>query len=256
MLGLALAMSLVSLPLVLLGTRVRRISEKGSPERLLGLLFLLLGLVLAPRVLSARALSQDLSSFWLVVSLAAQLTMGVISIALVLFIQRVFRPDAVWARRLRDGLIAALVGTGLVAAAQPVGNHEIAIWSIVTNAVRALPLLWAFAECLRYARMMRQRVALGLGDPVVANRFACWALWTGALGLASLAILPVRLYAFSLHASGQDLKAAAPELYTLVGLIAATTVSVAAVGIWLAFFPPRFWVRRLEASAPQQASTA
>jgi hypothetical protein len=254
MLGLALVMSFVSVPLVLLGARIRRTSEKGSPERLLGLLFLVLGLVIAPRVLSARALSQDISSFWLVVSLASQLAMGVTSLALVLFTQRVFRPDAAWAGRLRDVLIAALVVTGLVAAAQPVGNHEIATWSVVTNAVRVLPLLWAFAECLRYARMMRQRVKLGLGDPVVANRFACWALWTGALGLASLAILPVRLYALSLHAAGQDLRAAAPELYALVGVIAATTVSVAAVGIWLAFFPPRFWLRRLRASAPDQAT--
>jgi hypothetical protein len=256
MLGLALALAAVSVPLVLLGFRIRRTSEKGSPERLLGLLFLLLGLVLAPRLISSRALAEEVTTLWVAVSLTCQFAMAVMSVALVLFTQRVFRPDEPWARRLRDGMIAALLGSGLLAAAQPMGQQEIGVWMIVANVVRTAPFLWVFVECLRYARMMRQRVALGIGDPIVANRFACWSLWTGAMGLAPLCILPLRLYGLSLRAAGQDPRVFAPELHSVAALIAAVTFSAAVVGIWLSFFPPRFWLRRLEISSAHTSASA
>jgi hypothetical protein len=38
-------------------------------------------------------------------------------------------------------------------------------------------LAWMAVESLRYWRLLRRRLALGLSDALVTNRFALWGLW-------------------------------------------------------------------------------
>jgi hypothetical protein len=44
-------------------------------------------------------------------------------------------------------------------------------------------LLWGAGEALRYWRMMRRRLRLGIADAVVTNRFFLWGLAAGAAGV-------------------------------------------------------------------------
>jgi hypothetical protein len=93
---------------------------------------------------------------------------------------------------------------------------------------------------------MRRRVALGLADPLVANRFVLWSVWTGALGFAALLLLAVRSRAFWLQLHGVDPRVVMPAAIPITAALAGIAVVCAGVAVWLAFFPPasyRRWVR-------------
>ena len=42
--------------------------------------------------------------------------------------------------------------------------------------LRGIALLWGGTESLRYWRLLRKRIALGLADPIVARRFLLWGV--------------------------------------------------------------------------------
>jgi hypothetical protein len=93
---------------------------------------------------------------------------------------------------------------------------------------------------------MRRRVALGLADPLVANRFVLWSVWTGALGFAALLLFAVRSRAFWLQLHGVDPRVVMPAAIPITAALAGIAVVCAGVAVWLAFFPPssyRRWVR-------------
>ena len=46
-------------------------------------------------------------------------------------------------------------------------------------------LCWGSAEAFGWWRRMQRRVSIGLGDPVVANRFLLWSIGAGAAGIGS-----------------------------------------------------------------------
>src|SRR5262249_39071894 len=96
---------------------------------------------------------------------------------------------------------------------------------------------WAAFEPLRYHALLRRRAAMGIGDPLVANRMLLW----GVGRLASGCVAGVHLVAQLLGA--YEL----PE--SLVGVVS-LLVLVTAAAEWLAFFPPRAYLRRFGASAP------
>jgi len=114
-------------------------------------------------------------------------TLGIAMISLggsctLVFAYLVFRPGEVWARYL----LAALIGSYAVGFWHQV--EVVGIWggssgrpSFVLLAARAVGLGWCAYESLRYRRMYVKRLALGLADPVIANRFLLYAIWTGAL---------------------------------------------------------------------------
>jgi hypothetical protein len=95
-------------------------------------------------------------------------------------------------------------------------------------------------ECLRYRAIMRRRLALGLADPVVVNRFALWAL----VSIGSVVINTVGTV-MGVQAGGNALD---DELLVIV---TGSIGMIDSVGIYLAFLPPRryeAWIRRIAAA--------
>jgi len=87
-------------------------------------------------------------------------------------------------------------------------------------------LLWGAAEALRYWRIMRKRLAIGLTDPVVTNRFLLWGIGAGAAGLGTAV------------GFGAQLSLGRPPLEVpWVTLSSSLHGLVAAVAMWLAFLP-------------------
>ena len=96
-----------------------------------------------------------------------------------------------------------------------------------------LSFLWTALESLTYHRMLRRRLALGLADPVVVNRFLLWAL----SGLALVALC---------GGIGASILAGYAPLRDGPPLLCIGGASVVASVTWyLAFLPPAGYVRFL-----------
>jgi hypothetical protein len=167
---------------------------------------------------------------------------GLASIFLSLFVWRVFHPGNDRIRQLVFVSVAAIVGSLLWLLSS--GGHRIEQHASVAvgNLLRAGVLPWCACESARYWMLMRRRGRLGIGDPVVANRFALWAIWAGIFSLLPLIVLATKIAA---HVSGDAAQALAFAL-PLLRLTLLAGVSAAFACIWLSFFPTaRYldWVR-------------
>lgn len=167
-------MSLLSLRLFRLAARTRCL-----PELLVGAYFLLVPVAIS---LSIRVDRFDPAAAW-AVRAASNALFSAGGVALLLFAWSVFRPQERWARALAWG------GSALIAAswalAIPLGLYE-----SDTSLFLLLPVyasyLWVFFESARYYGLARRRQRLGLADPVLANRFLLFAIWTGGVGAITL----------------------------------------------------------------------
>ena len=154
------------------------------------------------------------------------------------FVVQVFRPGAVWARVLAAVMCVTLwvgwgvhVSQGGMADGLPRGGYWIAMAVIGTYP------FWTAAESFAYYTRMRKRVALGLGDRLVANRFLLW-------GLASLttagSIWVVNIPSLAGESIGGPGGSRVAESCLLVtGVLGTVTVVI----YWLTFFAPA-WYRR------------
>jgi hypothetical protein len=100
-------------------------------------------------------------------------------------------------------------------------------------------------ESLRYYRMLRRRLRIGLADPVVTDRFLLWTVWAAASTLNYVADLLSRSIYVLLYRTTE----AVPEyLAATTGPVIVVTMvlgSVSAVTLFLTFFPTpayRRWV--------------
>jgi hypothetical protein len=103
-------------------------------------------------------------------------------------------------------------------------------------------LAWGAAESLRCYAMLRRRLALGLADPVTADRFLLW----GVSMVATCAIATI--VAILQRILGMELAPA------LVGAIVGPLGLAAAACLWLAFMPPEAYLRRVRARAGEAAT--
>jgi len=164
------------------------------------------------------------------------------STLLCVFNARVFRPGSRPAQALvvlSFALVTTLAGAqimrpGLVAFVE--GGVGIWHWH---GAATTIPLLWAGAESLRYHRLMQRRQALGLADALLTNRFRLWAL--AMFSAALITIISVTAETLGTTLAGTRLG----------GLVIGSFGTLAAGAIWLAFLPPKAYVRRM--SAPERA---
>jgi len=103
------------------------------------------------------------------------------------FIWRVFRPREPWAAGLVGALLVfPLAGLWGFASSGAFATAEIPIfWFWVDLMGRLGASCWLVFEGARYYGLMKRRLRLGLGDPVVANRFLLWTL----AGLFAIALL-------------------------------------------------------------------
>lgn len=236
-----LASAVVSVRLLLLA---RRTGEK--PELLLGL-GVLGTAVLGYGVLIAAAIvrgpEQTVATAFgpRALQCAGQLLHDAGVSMVVLFVLTVFRQGERWAVGLASAMIAALwlggIGWELENRFRSAGIGNGFWW--LRYAVIWSYSLWTVVESYRYYGLMRRRVALGLADPLVANRFLLWG--TGALGTA-LAVWSASVPYVLTLASGPALVLAwTPAIHLVTASVGVVTVAI----YYLTFFPPapyRRWV--------------
>lgn len=158
-----------------------------------------------------------------------------------LFTWRTFRADATWAGGLAPAAIAASVGLmlwrtwRLLTVGEVAALMEPTLDAIGVQYLALAVYVWTAVEGFRYHALLRKRLALGLADPVVTNRFLLWAL-LGVFSFLSL-IGPVW---------GAVVGVGAEQLW-LVRLPTAIAGLACAVLLQLAFMPPAAYLRRLRA---------
>ncbi|MEB2344642.1 MAG: hypothetical protein OZ948_07880 [Deltaproteobacteria bacterium] len=235
------ATGLLSLGLLLLGLRLLGLARRSgkTPERWLGLAFACAGAGVGLLLLAALGgLAPERARR---LALAAQVGLSGAVTFLIVFAWRAFRPGSLAAGGLALGLAGAnlAAGAAILATGAPVPAGALGLLAVLA---RSAALSWLFVESARFARRMRRRVALGLAEPLVANRFLLWSIWTGALAAIPLFVLALRAAgALEAPAPGAPLPAAARAALAVLGLGGAVALAAG----WLAFFPPsayRRWV--------------
>jgi hypothetical protein len=160
------------------------------------------------------------------------------------FTTRVFHARARWARAAEFalGIVMALIAAGLIRAAS-LGSDVTEVightrpWAIAVVGMLAAAFGWSGCESLRCFAQLRRRRALGIGDPVVENRFLLW----GIAGLTTV-ILAVSLAGFL--AAGRLVLLEPVALFLMAGC------GLLMGGTWLlTFFPPGFYLRRIGAAS-------
>jgi len=225
----------VGLRLLALATRTHR-----SPELLIGIGILGIGPTGLGCMLGAAALYQLSPSASRVFTAAALVAVASGSIASCLFNRMVFRAESAGARAWVHAMTALFgVAFGVEIATTRFADplHPGAGASLV-SLLCTLNLLWGAAESIRYWRLMRRRLRLGLADPLVTNRFLLWGLGIGAAGVGSLISLGVQ------QVVGLSM-AELPVLTfsnSLFGLASALLM-------WVAFLPPAAWRRWVQRRA-------
>ena len=230
---------LVGIPLWQLARRTGDVAA-----RLIGITFLLWGLSYLlyniPLVLHDEGLMLPLFFGGLIVYDLSALTMA-------LFTLRVFRKNETWARGLLLAT-AACLALGVVGSAAvgdwegvyPLTNH----WFWVEWLGMCLPLAWVSVEGLFEYTQASRRMALGLCEPIVANRFLLWGL-VGVCALSSnFALLPQYIE----YEQEAQFSAA---MDALVGGLEIFTIGV----IVLVFFPPRWYRRWIENGAARSMAS-
>ena len=167
------------------------------------------------------------------------------------FTVTVFRPNVRWATAMACVGSAVLIYSGYGVthsflaydnAAEITEHARVPLAGMVGTLL--LSYVWTGLEGLRYWRMMRKRLALGLAGPVVTNPFFLWTC-SGLLPTAGISFSGILL------ALGENL-ARNPVNVTVTGL-AGLANSVLLV---LIFMPPAAYTRWIERSAraPQLAT--
>jgi hypothetical protein len=224
--------AVVGLRLLWLACHTRRLPELGLGTSLVGLGALGYPISIAAR--SGAGGSPETDELLLAAAMAFQ-NLGCASMAVANV--ATFHPKVGWARALA-GLVAVLlagswgvqVASGDFAHHQPGGST--AYW--VGLGARALPFLWAAACAWEYHGQLRRRLRLGLTDAVVTDRFRLWAI--SATGVVC---------AFSVFTLGIVSRV---DVATSAWVLAPTSLAglVSGVTLWLAFLPPRWYLRRIE----------
>jgi hypothetical protein len=156
------------------------------------------------------------------------------------FTWQVFRPQAVWAKGGVFVVFLALVAIwiGLMRASSAGARLEEILpltrpWAIGVIGIAALAFLWTGIESLVYHSRLQRRLALGLADPVVVNRFLLW----GVSALAAVAMCSVLV--------ASVLQGRAPVRDPVAQIAMGSASVVVSVAWYLAFLPPKRYVRHV-----------
>jgi len=213
------------------------------PELAIGAAFLLMGGIGYPLTFAARNGLGGPENLQAMLALAfAVQNLGCLAMAVATW--RTFRPDD--SRALAAcGLVGALMAVGwggqlATGAFSATPGTSWLYW--FDYAGRLLPFVWGAVEAWRYHGMLRRRLALGLADPVVTDRFRLWALSASGVTGAFLLFLASTLARVDV----------AHSLWLTLGIALVSATS--GVCFWLAFLPPRFYLRRFEAAGAAGAA--
>lgn len=152
---------------------------------------------------------------------------------------RIFRPAERWAKAACLAIVAGLAAALALRmldppnAAQPVSS-PLHFWPTMLLGTAAYG--WCALESARYAAALRRRARFGLAPPQLAQRFA---LWSAAGAFA------VGIHLCSMANRFVDPVFVHPAILTITSSLGLG----AAVTLWLAFFPPAWWLARAAPSA-------
>jgi hypothetical protein len=225
----------VGVRLVVLFTRTRR-----PPELLIGIGILGVGPGGMGGLLGAAGLDRAGSDAAPYVAALAVLSIVAGLAAGGLFNWRVYRPDSRWARlAVLGSVLLAGVGFGLemgtTGFADPLRpGPGVTLVSFLCSST----LLWGGFESVRYWLLMRRRLAIGLADPLVTNRFLLYGLGIGTAGFGSVVSV------FAQVALGLGM--AEMPLLTFSNSVCGLLSSLF---MWVAFLPPAAWRRYVGGTA-------
>ena len=218
--------------LVLLARRTGQIPEFLIGVAALGLGPFGYGLSMLAFALASRSLALSATLMG-----SALLAMNVGAIAQFLFVWTVFRRDSRWAKAVIWTAIVLLISAyaGDLIENGLVNRRNDGFWFWLGSATRTSVLGWSALESLRYHRVVRHRVRLGLADPVVAGSFLLWGVGSGAAFAGALVGHVTRIL------TGHGVTG-----FPLVNLVVSLLGLVAAVSLWLAFLPTPTYLRFVE----------
>jgi hypothetical protein len=235
----------VALRLVLLSLATRRKPELLLGLGILGTAVLGYGTMIAAQLMRGETNAVASSFAERAVQGAGEILHDAGATMMVLFVVTVFRPGEHWAKALAAALLASLWGGNLGWQLENgfrsagIGNG---FWWLRYAVIWTYPL-WTMVESYRYYALMRRRLALGLGDALVTNRFLLWG--TGSLGTA-LAIW-ISSLSFFLIDRPEQLAAWSPVIEVSTASVGVLTVAI----FYLTFLPPA-WYRHWVAAAAER----
>lgn len=217
----------------IVGVRLLRLARRthGTPDRAAGVALISAGAV-GYTLIGGVPLFPGISvtDMHLAVALG-DLAVNVACVALCLSSWRVSRPDRIWAAALFAAVVAILGGTSVASlwtASFTLAYHERPWWHALGLGCQCFAFAWSSVEALLFhARLRRQARAAGTPTPAVARRSLMWGVATGS------AAALIALYAIAWRRQGSLV----PSPRTIAAL--SVPGMVAAVSVWLAFFPPR-----------------
>ena len=209
-----------------------------APEAAIGTsaAFGALGVILA--LVATSVLDRDPSAFplWALGRVIAAIGVG----GLALGSWRIYRPDDTSAA-VSAAVVCAIAATGCAMQTMPgsIPAPGHASWALLFSVVASLCAYgWASVEAFHYHVQMKRRLALGLADPVITQQFRLW----GISGVCAAATTLTN--SFVIFWLGRALQSM-PATFVAVQL----ALFVATVCLWLAFYPPGFYRRRLSSRA-------
>jgi hypothetical protein len=229
---------IAGLAFLIAGFRLSRLSLRTgeAPERLLGAAFLLWGFSYLVWELPIILVDESITRPCLV---AGRLLNDFGIVASVLFLRLVFRRQEPWGWWLVAGTTLTLLG-GL-AGSVAVGDWEGVVpldnaWWWLEEVGSVTSVVWMCAEGFSQYRKARQRLKLGLCDPLVCNRYLLWGLAGATWTLLDFVVVV------------QTIEYQRTQVWsaTLDSLVGGIEIGVIAM-IWLVFFPPAFyrrWINR------------
>jgi hypothetical protein len=221
---------------------IRRSREtRGLPELILGLAFVFNGLSYLLTDLPITVVNE---AFLNECSYIGRIFAALCSLTIAAFTWRVFRAEASWAK-WTFWAVGALLLLGLAVSALE-GDWEgtkpltyTGFWIEWLGGVA--PFVWLAVESLRAYSRSRLRVRVGLGDPIVRNRF----LLVGLYGALATSTYPIYLWMYIMyerHGVWSD------SVSVFVGTV--EVISLAA--LWISFAAPAFyrrWIDKAQASS-------
>jgi len=242
------------------GLRLLR-AGRGLPERALAAYFLgsaflstaCQGVVYGGLIDPSMAVPEAASRLLLGLAI---LGMAVGAVGVLVFTAVTFRPRERWARNAA-ALGSALAVGGFAAEAGLEGFAVVLVPGLghwLAWAGRTLPMVWVAAESFNYWALQRRRLRLGLADPLVADRFLLWGVWSAA-GVAMLFADVVARVLYALLAGTTTEMVMEVLRPVVIGTMAVTMVLgvVSATTLFLTFFPTaryRRWVERRISASP------
>lgn len=245
LLGAGILIQIVACTVV--GTRLVALSIRTrlAPELLYGAAFLFLGTIGHPMAIAARngTGGPEVAGWLLATALCAQdlaaLSMGAATWRTFRPLSKVLGPlHVLWA----IGFAISLIGHGMTVGFK--GASDGGAFYYMGFALRYAAFVWTSIEAFRYHAILRRRQILGLADPVVLDRIRLWA-WASLLICAGFAtFLAGRLATSNVGES--------PLVLVVTSIVAVGAGST----MWLAFFPPSFYLAYVRRIAEQPVPTA